>query len=162
MITKNSLLHTIFFLSFFAFSSLHAETQNSNFQTQAQLQASCSISMPNYNFGNISYKFDKVVMNTLTVVCNKGIVATVSISTGTSGTFSRHMTTGNQDSDILKYSLYLPGGQAQLGDGTNGTVTFQINGTGEPVNQFISGIISRNQYIRPGNYSDNLTMILTY
>ena len=78
----------------------------------------------------IYIKFDKVVINTLTVVCNKGIVATVSISPGVSGNYLRHMTTGSQDSDILKYNLYLPAGQAQLGDGTDGSVTFQINGTG--------------------------------
>ena len=70
------------------------------------------------------------------------------------------MTTGSQDSDILKYNLYLPAGQAQLGDGTDGSVTFQINGTGGPVNQFISGIITRKQYVKPGNYFDNLTMTL--
>lgn len=79
---------------------------------------------------NIYIKFDKVVINTLTVVFNKDIVATVSISPGVSGNYLRHMTTGSQDSDILKYNLYLPAGQAQLGDGTDGSVTFQINGTG--------------------------------
>ena len=41
----------------------------------------------------IYIKFDKVVINTLTVVCNKGIVATVSISPGVSGDYLRHIFT---------------------------------------------------------------------
>ena len=65
------------------------------------------------------------------------------------------------ESDFLKYFVNIPGGSS-LGDGTSGTVKFTITGTGGQDFKWIAISVLRGQYFKPGNYSDSLTMTLTY
>lgn len=73
------------------------------------------------------------------------------------------MNDGTPNSDKVKYSLNLPGKTHEpLGDGTNGTYTFSLVGTGIPKFQWIGAQVLRGQYVKPGNYSDTLIMKFTY
>lgn len=163
MTLKNKSFSIFAFLSIISFTSFsQASTQVSNIQTQAQLQAVCTFTIPNFTFGNISYKSDKLILNSLNYTCNSGITGTATLSKGNSTNFLRVMNNGQPDSDTLRYNIFLPGNNTPIGDGTDGSRTLTLNGTGKEEFMWISGSVLRNQYIRPGNYSDNLTLTVTY
>lgn len=133
------------------------------FNTSAQLQSTCSVNIDDINFGEISFKSDKVVLSLLSTTCSKGITAIGSISTGVSNDYNqRYLTDGTVDSDKLNYRVSLPGKVASIGDGTSGTQTITITGTGITDSQWISGIVLRGQYLKPGLYNDTLVFKLTY
>ena len=142
-------------------STSFASNVSNTFQTSAQMQAACAIQIEDFNFGLIDYKNDKTMLKSLEITCNKGVVAVGTLSKGNSDTFDRYMTDGTAESDFLKYFVNIPGGSS-LGDGTSGTVKFTITGTGGQDFKWIAISVLRGQYFKPGNYSDSLTMTLTY
>ena len=131
--------------------------------TTATLQSSCSFSMPIVNFGEIEYTYDKTTLTQLEFTCSKGVNALVTIEGGNAGESFRYMSDGTPTSDKVRYSLNLPGKANQpLGDGTNGTYTFNLVGSGVQNFQWIGAQVLRGQYVKPGNYSDTLIMKVTY
>lgn len=143
-----------------SFPALATDTTG-NMTTNAQIQAACSVSVDNMNFGTISYKNTNISLAKLATTCSKGIVGTGSLSTGNSSDYARYMTNGTDNSDHLKYDITMPGGLT-LGDGSGTTGTLSITGTGVEVQQWLSGTLPKSQYLTPGNYSDNLTFTLSY
>lgn len=140
-----------------------AGTQIANFQATATLNAACTLSMNDFNFGSIQFKSDSSTLSQLKVTCNPGVIAVGTISTGTSGSFTRYMTDGTPSSDHLMYQIFLPGhSNTTLGDGSSGTETIPITGAGTEKSQWISGMVLRGQYLKPGSYSDSLTLTVTY
>lgn len=132
-------------------------------ETAATLQSSCSFSMSTVNFEEIAYTYDKTSLTQLDFTCSKGVNALVTIEGGNAGESFRYMSDGTPTSDKVRYSLNLPGkANEPLGDGTNGTYTFNLMGTGEPDFQWIGAQVLRGQYVKPGNYSDTLIMKFTY
>ena len=143
--------------------SVNAESISTSMESSAVLQSSCSFSMPTVNFGEIAYTYDKSKLTQLQFTCSKGVNALVTIEGGNDGESFRYMNDGTPTSDKVKYSLILPGNPLEpLGDGTNGTYTFSLVGTGVPKFQWIAGLVLREQYVKPGNYSDTLIMKFTY
>ena len=68
----------------------------------------------------------------------------------------------NGNTDKLAYNLYQDSGYATLwGDGTTGSKV-SLTGTGSTQTSTVYGTLSLNQYIKPDNYADNLTVTLTY
>lgn len=147
-----------------ALSSLAiAGTQSANFQATATLNAACTLSMNDFNFGAILFNSDSSKLSQLKVTCNPGVTATGTINTGGSGSFNRYMTDGTPSSDHLQYQIFLPShSNTSIGDGSAGTETIPITGTGSVTTQWISGVVLRGQYLKPGNYSDSLTLKVTY
>lgn len=162
--TTNRIISLAFAASIASIGSIaNAGQQTTNFQASAQLQSTCALQIDDFKFGTTAYSYDQTTLAELSVTCSKGVNAVATISAGNSSDFTRYMTDGTPESDKLMYKLYLPGDASRIvGDGTNGTITIQITGTGSPVYKWISGSVLRGQYLKPGNYSDSLTMTLTY
>lgn len=144
-------------------ATANAGTQIANFQATATMNAACSLSMNDFNFGSIQFKSDSSALSQLKVTCNPGVTAVGTISTGASSTFNRYMTDGTPSSDHLQYQIFLPGhSNILIGDGSSGTETIPVTGTGSQTLQWIGGLVLRGQYLKPGSYSDSLTVTVTY
>lgn len=144
----------------------YAATATAPLVASAQLQPSCRLSMEDIAIGDANTPgFDKTALGMLSVVCNKDVTSVASFSAGSSGLFNqRYMTDGTPGSDHLNYRLYLNGSAntTYLGDGNNGSATITLLGTGSSVTKFINAQVPRDQYIKAGNYSDSLTLTLSY
>lgn len=104
---------------------------------------------------------------TVTAACAGGLAGgtlppfTVAMSTG-SGSFSqRKMISGTYS---LKYQIYTSASLSTVwGDGTGSTSTI-AGGNGGTASQTLTGygVISINQYVTPGSYTDTITVTLSY
>lgn len=149
-----------------AFSSITANASpvTSNMNTQVTIAASCTISIPTVDFGITAYEYDKTALGRLTSRCSKGIQAILSLSGGNSADpETRYMTNASNPNEKLFYHAHKPGNSdISLYDGTNGTSTIAITGTGADFLTYIGFYTLRGQYVTAGAYSDNLTVTLTY
>lgn len=162
-----------------------AGSATGNFQSGATLNASCQLTGGSINFGSIPT--GSGVTNSsgsITVLCNGGLAYNILFSAGNSSNqLARGMsgvTSGNTDS--LLYNIYTDTTYTTIiGDGNSGT-THPLSGStsGRPItnglsggrNQYVSsgrliqwtiyGELQNNQFITPDNYSDNLTVTVTY
>jgi spore coat protein U-like protein len=123
--------------------------------------ASCTVSATAVAFGAFN-PFGAVVNSTgtVSVTCSGGGINntyTIALSTG-SGTYAqRYM------NSLLKYNLYSDSTHMTIwGDGTGGSST--VTGTnGHTTNNFtVYGQIPTPQGIAPNNYSDSITVTVTY
>lgn len=141
-----------------------AATVTGNFQTNAVMNASCSVEtwIPIW-FGNISNGSTSYTANEpFNVICTKGTPWTVSISSG-NGTVDNRYLLGKTKGDKLYYNLYTTNSYTTVyGDGTAGTV--KIVGTGNGVNQFnvLQAKMVSGQWVTPDDYEDNITITLAY
>ena len=131
----------------------------------------CTINAPNMNFGtyDIFSAAPLAAQDTISISCNYcfgGGNVSLSFSTGASGTYSsRTMSNGT---DSLNYNLFADTSHTQiLGDGTNGTYTYQttLNGgfIGTVQGSFTAyGLIPAQQNVSPGTYSDTIAVTLTF
>lgn len=140
-----------------------AENKTANMTASVSLSPACTIAVDDVDFGVYTHRFDNVRLSNLAVLCSKGVSGTISaVKSANSSTIRyRYMTTAAQDSEKLQYEMALAG-KKTLGDGTTDTETIAVTGTGEKQNSWLGFSIIRGQYIRPGNYSDNVTLLLTY
>lgn len=153
-----------------ALSSSHAANINSNFQSTATLQASCSIAADSINFGIINLSSNYQFSSGVTSICSRDITLTITFSTGASNSYSsREMVGANgSNQDRLKYNIYTSDFNSTtpsahiLGDGNNGTENIKLISTGfsNTVNAQI--YLFPNQFVTPDVYTDNITVTLSY
>lgn len=155
-----------FLTSILISTNLLAGTVSSNFQSNATLNASCVISVPNYNFGNYDPQASTVfVFQRFIQTCSKGIVGVVSFGGGSSNNFLDRTMIGSTSGDLLHYNIVQMASTSStiLGDGTQGTMTRSATGSGGGISTPIGFYyIAPNQYVTPDTYSDNVTVTLTY
>jgi spore coat protein U-like protein len=136
------------------------------------LLQSCSVSATSVNFGAYSPLSATATQatGTVTVSCEVlgiGLPAswTVALSTGSSGSYAvRQLQSG---ANTLSYNLYTNSARTSVwGDGTNGTSVASGNqflGVGSNmVNYTVYGSVPVAQDLPAGNYTDTLTVTMTY
>jgi spore coat protein U-like protein len=123
----------------------------------------CSVTATAVAFGNYNqFAIQPLNMTgTITVTCNKDFTGLPISLTAGSGIFAqRHMTSSG---GTLNYKLYTTGGYTSIwGDGTSGTVTVPVNVVNGSGTVSVYGQIPTGQMSPLGNYTDTITVTVTY
>lgn len=142
-----------------------AGTATANFQATATVSSSCVVTATNVNFGTITPDAtgSATANGVITSRCSNKVGYTLSLNAGAGTIAARKMagaTAGNTDQ--LAYNLYTDAGATEVwGDGATGS-TVGLTGNGADQTSTVYGKLSLNQYIKPDNYADNLTVTLSY
>jgi spore coat protein U-like protein len=122
--------------------------------------AECSLSVVNVSFGSYDTlsPLDSEITGSIGVSCDEETAGELSLSAGL-GTFAaRQMRSGPQS---LVYNLYLDAARLTIwGDGSPGTSLLSLSGTGG--NYTVYGRIPSRQNVSLGDYSDTITVTLTF
>lgn len=148
-------------------SAFAATSQTSNFQATSTISTSCSLSVTNLVFGTINQTLgSNSASGSWTATCSNGLNYVMTISPGSSGNAeARTMlgtTVGNNDKLVYIISRDFSGtwllGDVELGN------THKTNGVGNGTAQTTAfyGKVAGGQYVTPDNYSEDLTMTLTF
>lgn len=148
-------------------SSAMAVNVNGNFQSNAVISSSCLLSASAVAFGAFTPTATATTLSangTVSATCSNGVTYALALDAGTKGTIgTREMGGGNvANADKLAYNIYTTTAKTVIfGDGTTGS---KINSTGTGAAQAITvyGGLLTNQYVTPDNYSDTLTVTMTY
>jgi spore coat protein U-like protein len=102
---------------------------------------------------------------TVTLQCLVGLLPsfTVALSPGGSGNYSQRAM--SQGGNALLYNIYVdPNGTMVWGDGSGATSTKSFSGLLSlgATNFTAYGIAPKGQYVAPGNFSDTITVTVTY
>jgi spore coat protein U-like protein len=125
---------------------------------------SCSVTAGTLAFGNYNPMNGSTATTSaiFTVTCNQNTNVTVTFSTGQSGTyFPRYMKAGGTNQ--LDYNIYGDANHTEvIGDGYNGT--YYYVGTAGPGGSYARyyGLVPSSQNVLPGNYSDTITVTVSY
>lgn len=123
--------------------------------------ATCSLNAQGVNFGGYDFLSDQNLdgVGYVTVTCDASSSYTIALSAGTTGSYvGRVMQSG---SNRLRYNLYVDASHTMVwGDGSAGTET--VGGTGTDTNYPVYGSIPAGQNPVVGDYSDVITVTLTF
>ena len=182
---KINLILTALWLSLATLSNVaQAGTATSNFQPTATLNATCQVTGGSISFGNIP--LGSGVTNStgnILMLCSSGVAYNIIFSAGNSGNqLQRSMNGSSGNTDTLGYNIYTDSTYTTIiGDGNSGT-SHPLSGvmsgraitngliagrnayvsTGRTIQWNMYGQLQNNQYVTPDNYSDNLTVTISY
>ena len=130
--------------------------------SSTQTFADCNVSSNGVSFGN----YDVFLANhtdsvgTLTVNCSVETPYTLKLDTGNSGNFSQRKML--KVADYLAYNIYSDAARTLVwGDGTGGSVT-KSGQTGAIEQHTLYGRIPAKQNVSVGNYTDIITVTITF
>ena len=122
-----------------------------------------NVAFGNYNPGSVS---DDTATGTIVVRCqgspfNTLPAFTINLSTGGSATYTpRRMLLGLSQ---LLYNLYTTAGYTTIwGNGTGSTGNISSSGGANTMNFTVYGRIPTGQFVTAGNYTDTITVTVTY
>lgn len=135
-----------------------AATQTANLGVSANIAGTCSIGVGSMAFG----AYSGAALNgtaTFTVNCTSGIGYAISANNGNNFSTTRRLTSGA--GNFLSYSLYTEATRTTTWDTTAGHT---VLGSGSGADQTITvyGTIPATQSANTGNFSDTVTMTITY
>ena len=146
-----------------------AATTGTSFQVTATVQSTCSataatLAFPNYTPGGGAQTGN----TTISVKCTKNTPFTVALNAGstTGDAFAQRLM--GSGTNTLQYNLYTSAALATVfGDGTGGTGTVAGTGLGVATANSVQvfGQVpdsATNQAAVPGNYTDTITVTVTY
>jgi spore coat protein U-like protein len=150
-----------------AATSASAASKSVQFNVSAQVAANCLVSADNIDFGPYDGTAALTANGAIKVRCSNGLPFTVGLSAGGGSFAQRVLTDGVND---LEYNLYTAANFATVwGDGTGSTVTVGDVGEGMSVTKEITHTVygqlvnsAANQDAPAGNYSDTITVTVTY
>ena len=136
-------------------------TATVQFSVTATIVKDCTVSATNLAFGNYTGAVNSST-STVSVTCTSGTTYTVGLSAGlaTGATVTtRQMQNG---STLLNYGLFTDSGHTT--NWGNTSATNWVSGTGSGSAQAITvyGQIPAAQYVKPGSYTDTITVSVTY
>lgn len=145
-------------------SQSFAGTTSGNLQTTATLNSSCSVFALGINFGTITPSTSGIVeaLGSIHTTCSKGVAYVVRLSTGAGSFEERTMIGTSGNTDTLAYNLYTNASRDTIWSNPANGGAVELVGTGLPESNFIFAALPLNQYIKPDNYSDNITVNLSY
>lgn len=181
---KKILLSTLICVALFSQSFIaKASSTTASVNSTASLASTCTIGGGSISFGTISPSASQTTgIGTINVLCTSTTTYDLSFSAGNSGNQLQRTMKGASSTDSLQYNIYTDTSYATIiGDGSSGT-SHPLNGiysgraftgglqggrniygsVGRTVTFNIYGAVAGNQYITPDNYSDSLTITLTY
>lgn len=137
-------------------------TVTGEFGVLATVVAGCTVSATNLAFGNYTGAVNNST-STLSVICTSGTTYTVSLNAGlaTGATVTNRSMTG-PGSALLRYSLF--SNSTRTTNWGNSSATNWVNGTGNGTTQpfTVYGQIPAGQYVKPGSYTDTITVSVAY
>lgn len=159
--------HTLIAIVIAALSgSAMAGSSTINFQATATLNSSCTVSSSNVSFGVIDATHSDA-QGAITSHCTRGTTYNLNISAGNSGNFAARSMKGGTagNNDVVLYNIYTDTSYqaAKVWKDTGWGMGALSSGTGSDQTFNIYGQVANNQYlVRPDNYSDTLTVTLSY
>jgi spore coat protein U-like protein len=146
------------FLALLAYlPTAQAATTDTGFQVTATVAATCSVSAGTLAFG--SYVGDQLdAENTMTVTCTTGTTYDITLDNGLylSGSQRRMKSAGT---DYLNYDLYTTSGRTVL---WQGATTVSDTGNAAPQSHPVYGRIPANQNPPATDYTDTISVTVTY
>ena len=150
-----------------AAASAGAATKSTTFNVTAQVAANCLVSADDIDFGSYDGTAALAANGAVKVRCSNGLPFTIALSSGGGSLVQRLLTDGTND---LEYNLYTAATFATVwGDGTGSTATVDDVGEGMSVTSEITHTVfgqlansAANQDAPAGNYSDTITVTVTY
>jgi spore coat protein U-like protein len=137
-------------------------TDTTNFSVSVTVLKDCGVTATNLAFGNYTGALVDST-STISVTCTNTTTYNVGLSAGlaTGATVTNRSMTG-PGSALLHYSLFSNSGYTTNWGNTVGTNT--VAGTGNGVVQPLTvyGQIPAAQYVKPGSYTDTITVSVTY
>lgn len=142
----------------------HGAQSQTTLQVTASVASSCSMTTSNVAFGAYDplSALPTTATGGVTVTCTLAAAYTVGLSAGNASgatVTTRKMTSG---ANTLNYALYRDVTRLQNWGTTIGTDTTAGIGTGLPITHSVYGVIPAQQAAANGNYSDTITVTLTY
>lgn len=134
--------------------------------------ASCSASVTPVSFGTYDPTNPSAVTPTGSIAVSCQLVLgvsllvayTISLSAGSSGSFTARKMTGT--TTPMSYNLYLDGGWTQVwGDGTGGSVSKSdgyLLGVGTTLTYTVYAKLPARQLVAAGGYADSVTVSISY
>jgi spore coat protein U-like protein len=122
--------------------------------------ASCTVSVIGVNFGvyDVFSNQPDDISGAITTSCSSSTSYAISVSTGLGTYAARTLTNGQY---TLFYNLFVDSSHTSIwGDGSSGTATVSSTDTGRTYSVY--GRIGARQNAVVGNYSDTVTVTVTY
>jgi len=143
----------------------HAATVSTTFTVTATVLASCDVTAANLDFGNYmsGAGSDTTANTTVDVTCTNGTNYTIALDGGSVAhdPAARAMSAGG--SSLLNYGLYTDASCTTVwGDGTGVTTTMSGTGDGTAQPATIYGRIPAGQYVPATQYTDQITVQVSY
>lgn len=148
---------------------VHAGTSNGNFQVNATVVSSCTVSGALLNFGSaidpLAAASPLDATSSLTVQCTNttpyAVALNAGLNAGSATAFAnRRMVNG---ANTLGYQLYTDSGRSTVwGDGTASSSTSSGTGTGSSQTLTIYGRVPSLSGVVPGAYADTVTVTISY
>lgn len=142
-----------------------AGTAVSNFSVRLTVVAECKIiSAGDMNFGAQGVWTSAIdVTSVLTMQCTRDTPFTIGFNQGVGGTgVSNRVMRSPASTDTVKYQLYRDAGRTLVWGNTIGSDTANGVGTGNQQNVSVYGRLPVQPGVAPGNYSDTITVTVTY
>ena len=136
-----------------------------NMTVSATVSAICTIATTNMNFGN--YNPTRVGSTlgqaTITANCSNGTNAVVSLNSGANSGGNSQRKLQGSGTQVLNYNIFAENDYTTVwGDGHGGTVAIILDSNGTPNTFTAYGAIPPGQSVPVGNYSDTVTVTITY
>lgn len=137
-------------------------TVTAQFSVTATIVKDCTVSATDLAFGNYTGAVNNST-STVSVDCTSGTAYTVGLSAGlaTGATVTSRSMTG-PGSALLLYGLYSNSGHKTNWGDTTATNWVSGTGTGTAQKIKVYGQIPATQYVKPGSYTDTITVSVTY
>lgn len=137
-------------------------TDTTNFSVTATVAKDCSVTATNLAFGNYTGAQVRST-STITTTCTSSTTYTVGLNAGTAtgATVTNRSMTG-PGSALLHYSLFSNSGYTTDWGNTSATNWVSGTGTGSAKAITVYGQIPAAQYVKPGSYTDTITVSVTY
>ena len=150
----------------FASSSLWAATATTTFAVTANVVPTCSVSAAPLNFGaSIPNPINSNVdaQSTITATCSNGAGYTIALNAGSTPLGTVAMRRMEAGASTVNYTMFTDAGRATVwGDGTSGTSLLNGSGSGAAQAIPVYGRIPAGQTPGTGNYSDMVTVTITF
>lgn len=145
-----------------------ASTTTASLQVSATAAAACTLTTTPVAFGTLSATAATTATGTISVNCTNGDALTIALDGGANGSSGqRRLANGT---NYLNYDLYQPNsgntGESSpataWGDGTGLGSIYSVSSTGAAQNLVVYGSVPSGQSLYVGNYTDTVTVTLTY
>jgi spore coat protein U-like protein len=151
-------------LGFMPWAGLHAQqTATTTFVVKATVNAVCSVTATDLNFGVYNAQAGSAATSTTVVkaTCTPGTTYNVALNAGGAGNIyaGRQMTSGPNK---LNYQLYRNAARSDIWGNTIGTDTVTGSGSGLAVDHTVYGSLAAAQVVPAGNYQDTITVTISY
>jgi spore coat protein U-like protein len=146
-------------------NAAQAATATSNFQVKLTIQAQCLAATTNdLDFGTTGFLSSNVdVQSSISVSCTNTTPYNVGFDKGVNGaTVTTRQMKGGPTDELISYSIYSNAGRTTNWGNTVGTDTVAGTGSGSAQTIQVYGRVPPQTTPTPGNYTDTITVTVTY